>query len=84
MSLTFKEYTSGYAGRTKENAKADITLAIAKDYYTPGERLTKRVVKELGNLYIALPLHDIIIHSRVAYVDVDINPQILNSIENTL
>lgn len=44
-----------YADRTSKNAKAaDITLAVAIDYDTPGERATRR---EAGSRYIQIPIN---------------------------
>ena len=46
--------TTNYPQRTKENADwSDITLAIASDFNTAGEKLTKRVA---GNKYISSPV----------------------------
>lgn len=53
--LTILEHTSSsYAPRTYVNAaKGDVTIAIAVDYSTAGEKLTH---KAAGGKYIALPL----------------------------
>ena len=51
QSITFTESSGGYAQRTRENAEwSDITLALARDFNTAGEKLTKRVA---GNKYIS-------------------------------
>lgn len=48
----FKEHSDqGYRGRTMVNADADLTIAIAADMTTAGERLTKRAVMEHGRIY---------------------------------
>ena len=48
----------GYAGRTRENAaKAHVTLAIASNFNSAGERLTKRAVLEAGRLYVPCSYH---------------------------
>ncbi|MEO1943975.1 MAG: putative molybdenum carrier protein, partial [Candidatus Thioglobus sp.] len=53
--IKFEEDTNnGYAPRTRINASADATIAIAVDFTSAGERLTKRVVKEQNNTYIGL------------------------------
>lgn len=54
-SVTFTTSgTTNYPQRTKENADwSDITLAIATDFNTAGEKLTKRVA---GNKYISSPI----------------------------
>lgn len=53
--LTILEHkSSSYAPRTYENAaKADVTIAIAVDYSTAGERLTH---KAAGEKYLKLPI----------------------------
>lgn len=48
--------SSSYAPRTYANAaKGDVTIALAVDYSTAGERLTH---KAAGDKYLALPLSD--------------------------
>ena len=50
QSVKITESTGGYAQRTKENADwSDVTLALAVDFNTAGERLTKKVA---GNKYV--------------------------------
>jgi hypothetical protein len=50
QTVKITESTGGYAQRTKENADwSDITLALAVDFNTAGERLTKKVA---GNKYV--------------------------------
>ena len=46
--------SSGYKARTRRNASADATIAIAVDFNTFGERLTKTQVKGQGNQYIPI------------------------------
>lgn len=50
--ITFTESTGGYAERTRKNASADATIAIATDFTTPGEKLTKSAVESQGKKYI--------------------------------
>lgn len=45
---------AGYRKRTTANAECDVTMAVAADYSTGGERLTKQMA---GARYIALPLY---------------------------
>ncbi len=53
--ITFKECQSpGYRARTMINASADITIAIAKDFNTAGERLTFNCVKQQGKAYLGI------------------------------
>lgn len=48
----FKEHPdTGYRGRTLANAGADLTIAIASNMDTAGERLTKKAVLEQGKIY---------------------------------
>jgi hypothetical protein len=64
MMLTILEHTSSsYAPRTYANAaKGDVTIAIAVDYNTAGERLTH---KAAGDKYLKLPLaHPFIDNAR--------------------
>lgn len=58
--LEMREFpASGYAGRTRENARADLTVAIAANFGTAGEKLTRRVVQENGKAYLGLPYADV-------------------------
>jgi len=58
--LRFIESTDiGYAGRTFENASADATIAIAIDFSTAGEKLTKKSVLAQGKAYIPIDGHDL-------------------------
>lgn len=58
--ITFKEHHElGYKARTIENAKANITIAIANDFTTAGERLTKNAVLKHGKLYVPIKYEDI-------------------------
>ena len=53
--ITFQEdQNTGYAERTKKNASADATIAIAVDFNSTGEKLTKRSVLEQGKKYIPI------------------------------
>lgn len=55
--LQFKEcQIKGYRQRTSENASADVTLAFAVDFLTPGERLTFSEVIKQDKLYIPIDL----------------------------
>lgn len=44
----------GYAARTIENASADVTIAFAMDFNTPGEKLTKKAVLEQKKIYVPI------------------------------
>jgi hypothetical protein len=59
--IDFQEDTSsGYASRTLKNASADATIAIAIDYSTAGEVLTKKCVDEQQKQYIYVPVSSIL------------------------
>lgn len=78
--ITFIECQEpGYKARTLENAKADITIAVAEDFFTPGERLTKSAVEQAGKLYIGLPFNMIPYTVTLNYTDVDIDKGWLGS-----
>ena len=47
-----EEQTSGYKNRTIKNASADVTIAIAVDFNTAGEKLTKSSVLNQNKLYL--------------------------------
>lgn len=67
MTLTVLEHKSAFYGpRTWENAaKGDVTIALAVDYSTAGEKLTH---KAAGDKYIALPLtEDALENARTLY-----------------
>ena len=56
MKTTFKEHKDpSYVGRTKENASCDVTIAIASNFNSAGERLTKKLVEDQKKIYI--PVH---------------------------
>lgn len=54
--VQFKECSrSGYPARTEENVlNSDGTIAIAMDFSTPGERLTKSLCERHGKPYLSL------------------------------
>lgn len=55
--ISFQESTSAdYGDRTRENAKADATLALAADFDSLGEKLTRRSVEKLNKKYIGIPV----------------------------
>lgn len=57
--IEFKEdEDSAYKGRTFKNASADVTIAIACDFTTAGEWLTKKYVLEQEKLYIPVHIDD--------------------------
>lgn len=66
MNLILEERGIGYRERTRYNAEsADLTIAIAIDFETAGERLTKSAAKDK---YLALPYDgDVIETARKLY-----------------
>ena len=53
--IEFKEeQTSGYRNRTIKNASADATIAMAIDFNSAGEKLTKSSVINQGKKYIPI------------------------------
>lgn len=67
--ILFKECEiAGYKARTIENAKADVTLAIATDFNTPGEICTRNAVKQHRNTYIQVDLNTMMTMNQVKVV----------------
>ncbi len=66
---------SGYPARTKENVlKSDVTIAIATDFNTAGEKLTKRLCVENGKLYVHIDLNNTSLDpTRIARIVTKIN-----------
>lgn len=57
--ITFVEHKEyGYKPRTTDNAGADATIAIAIDFNSAGERLTKKEVLRQGKLYIPIDVSE--------------------------
>jgi len=73
--LSLKEdNTTGYAARTKKNASADSTIALAVDFSSAGERLTKRSVLQQGKKYIAVNANNLeITEQRVTNIVNELN-----------
>lgn len=61
MLLKIEEhFSTGYRARTEHNANsADVTIAVAADFTTAGERLTKSLATSRGkDRYIAFNVHE--------------------------
>lgn len=57
--ITFREHSDpGYAGRTKNNASAHATIAIATNFSSAGEILTKKLVEEQRRTYIPIDISE--------------------------
>jgi hypothetical protein len=57
--ITFREHRdAGYAGRTADNASAHATIAIAANFDSAGEKLTKRLVEEKKKIYISIDISE--------------------------
>jgi predicted nucleic acid-binding Zn-ribbon protein len=54
-----EEQTTGYKNRTIKNASADATIAIAVDFNSAGEKLTKSSVLNQGKKYISLDANNL-------------------------
>ena len=55
--ITFREHSDpGYAGRTKDNASAHATIAIAVNFGSAGEKLTKSLVEEKKRTYLPVDI----------------------------
>lgn len=59
MIIFQEDSSNGYRERTIANASADVTIAIALDFKTAGEKLTKEAVKNQGKVYIPIDGHDL-------------------------
>jgi hypothetical protein len=77
-NITFEEHReSSYPGRTKVNASADATIALAVDFDSAGERLTKSTVLQQGKKYIPIDANKLkVTPERVRYI-----VAVLNSIK---
>lgn len=59
--ITFLEHNkSDYKSRTIENACADMTIAIAIDFSTLGEKCTKSAVNKNNKIYIPISINDVL------------------------
>ncbi len=56
MIIFEEETSSGYRARTLKNASADVTIAIALNFNTAGEKLTKSSVLQQGKEYVAIQI----------------------------
>lgn len=80
-----------YPPRTYENASADVTIAFAFDFNTPGEKLTQDAVKAQGKLYIGvnpskhpLKMENIILDAGIIISQLDGNTPTFNIAGNGL
>ena len=79
----FKEESSnGYRERTIKNAKADATIALATDFTSAGERLTRKAVIDNGKKYIPVDTNnpeitDTLVNSIVDQLN-EVNAKSLN------
>lgn len=61
-TIRFEEDTaSGYKERTMKNASADATIAIAVDFDSAGEKLTKKSVLEQNRKYIPIDANNLVV-----------------------
>lgn len=83
MLKIMQDNSTGYSNRTKQNASGRITIAIAADFGTAGEKLTAKVAKEhsvafrawrIDNLLDCIELHSsMIVSSMKKYECFDLN-----------
>lgn len=72
--ITFEECQHvGYKARTVLNARADVTIALASDFNTAGERCTFNAVRSANKLYIPVRLKDILNLEMITSVSNQIN-----------
>jgi hypothetical protein len=58
--INFEEnLVAGYPARTRINASADATIHLGDNFETPGEKLTKKSVKEQGKVYRTIETNNI-------------------------
>lgn len=87
MEIEFQEDNeSGYKSRTQKNATADVTIAIAFDFNSAGEKLTKKSVQESGGLYFPVEITKFGLQTRVSDVisHLSLSIKALNKSEITL
>lgn len=78
-TMIFREHDDpSYVGRTKENASAHATIAIASNFGSAGERLTKKLVLDQGNIYIPIDIKNglIITDEIVLFIVRELNKSI--------
>lgn len=84
-SIVFEEEkTEGYKARTIKNASADITIAIAKDFNTAGEKLTKNSVLNQGKIYLPVSIDSFSSTNEINIVSGMIAQQINNFSKNNI
>jgi hypothetical protein len=72
MGIIFLEEKSiGYKLRTIKNASADVTIAMAIDFNSAGEKLTKQSVLFQGKKYIPIRLNTLQITDELVYNIID-------------
>lgn len=74
--LFLEEETTGYKNRTIKNASADATIALAVDFTTAGEKLTKNSVINQNKKYIPIDANNL----TVTQERIDKIVRILNSV----
>lgn len=75
--IIFKECNKpGYGYRTEMNIlNSDLTIAIAKDFYSAGEIITKRICEKYGKLYLNLTFDEISNKEKIAEISQKISQQ---------
>ena len=69
-----EDQSSGYANRTAKNASADATIAIAIDFNSAGEKLTKSSVLTQKKKYISVDANQLIVNPIIVEsIVIDLN-----------
>lgn len=78
--ISFQESTSAdYGDRTRKNAKADATIALAADFDSLGEKLTRRTVEKLNKKYIGIS-----VSSKATSNDLKVDQKAVDFVVNEL
>lgn len=77
LTTFIEDEKGGYSSRTIKNASADVTIALAVDFNTAGERLTARMVDNLEKTYVPIDISN----GTVSTEDVSRVINALNSVD---
>ena len=70
--------SSGYKSRTVKNASADVTIAIAYDFNSAGEKLTKQSVISQEKLYLPVDINSLTTKENISSIAKKLSQQIKN------
>lgn len=78
-NIIFQEdESSGYKSRTIKNASADVTIAIAYDFNSAGEKLTKQSVISQQKLYLPVDINSLTTKENISSIAKKLSQQIKN------